>query len=256
MKRSGIRSSSGIVEDRTILTAVTVNRTGADPRVILGEAPAGLRPASAPPKITTCDVAHFHEQCRWTGKRRGGDHGLDMAQQLGITAGAPWAAPLWWARRIGGPGTGGRTTMTVIPGLAVLDSPLTAPHPRLGPLIFPILGGPMRGCGAVSGGVTSVIPWYESLPGARPGSCRRGTRPRRRVEIDCRLAHVFDLRRAKGRPPSSLSIFSYSNSLSIVISPTLARRAARSRHHGRRARAPRARFPRPSGPCHARPSAR
>ena len=37
-----------------------------------------------------------------------------------------------------------------------------------------------------------------------------------------RLAHALDLRLAKGRPPSSLSIFAYSNSLAMVISPTLA----------------------------------
>ena len=53
-----------VVEDRTTLTAVAANRTGANPGEILGEATPGLRPASASPKITTCDVAHFHEQCR------------------------------------------------------------------------------------------------------------------------------------------------------------------------------------------------
>src|SRR6056297_206560 len=70
MKRPGIQSSSGKVEDRTILTAVAANRTGANPGEILGEATPGLRPASASPKNTTCDVAHFHEQCRWTPDRR------------------------------------------------------------------------------------------------------------------------------------------------------------------------------------------
>src|SRR6056297_3126116 len=51
-----------------------------------------------------------------------------------------------------------------------------------------------------------------------------------------RPAHFFDLRRAKGRPPSSLSIFAYKSSLAMVISPTLAcsraissSRASRSR---------------------------
>ena len=44
----------------------------------------------------------------------------------------------------------------LIPGLAVLDSPLTAPHPRMGPPIIGKTRGPRRGCGAVSGGVTSV----------------------------------------------------------------------------------------------------
>ena len=39
---------------------------GAIPREILGEATTGLRPASASPKITTFDVARFHEQCRGT----------------------------------------------------------------------------------------------------------------------------------------------------------------------------------------------
>lgn len=48
-----------------------------------------------------------------------------------------------------------------------------------------------------------------------------------------RLAHVLDLRRAKGRPPSSLSIFAYSNSLAMVISPSdLAHLGLKSRDLG------------------------
>src|SRR6056297_275034 len=123
------------------------------------------------------------------GKGRGGDHGLDVELQLGVTAGALWAAPPWWARRIGGPSTGGRTTT------AVDRCPGHAPDP------------------ADAGHTKAAV---------------RGDR--------MRPTHFFDLRRAKGRPPSSLSILAYNNSLSMVISPTLAcsraissSRASRSR---------------------------
>ena len=43
------------------------------------------------------------------------------------------------------------------------------PAPPLGPLIFPIIGGPMRGCGAVSRGVSSVNPGIRSSTRCRPG---------------------------------------------------------------------------------------
>ena len=64
------------------------------------------------------------------GKGRGGDHGLDVEQQLGVTAGAPWATPSWWARRIGGPATGGRTTMTVDRCPGRTPDPADAGHPE------------------------------------------------------------------------------------------------------------------------------
>lgn len=35
----------------------------------MGEATSGLRPASASPKITTCNVALFHQRCRCTSYR-------------------------------------------------------------------------------------------------------------------------------------------------------------------------------------------
>src|SRR6056297_688095 len=123
------------------------------------------------------------------GKGRGIEHRLDVDQQIGVTARPPRATPSWWARHIGGLGTGTRTAMTVnhCPGHA--PDPADARHPE-----------------------------------ATVGGDRM------------RPTHFFDLRRAKGRPPSSSSIFAYSNSLSMVISPTLAcsraissSRASRSR---------------------------
>jgi DNA replication protein DnaC len=57
----------------------------------LGEATSGLRPASASPKITTCDVALFHQRCRCTACIRRGKRGrffnvVDLVNKLDAEA--------------------------------------------------------------------------------------------------------------------------------------------------------------------------
>src|SRR6056297_2917104 len=123
------------------------------------------------------------------GKGRGGDHGLDVAQQLGVTARALRPPSLRSTPRVGGLGAICRRTMPV-----------------------------------------------NCRPGHAPGSADAG-HTKAAVRGDrIRPTHFFDLRRAKGRPPSSLSILAYNNSLSMVISPTLARSRAISSSRTSRSR--------------------